>query len=111
MGHPLAGKGTDPRIRVGASNQQWLEGGRHQVHATGYSGTDTRDKRPSGTFLNSRFQYVCPNNLGVTAQLQNKDDPNLNMVPSDHPFMSVQSLEQEGLKLLEGVITTLYTTK
>ncbi|KAI1796643.1 Symplekin tight junction protein C terminal-domain-containing protein [Ganoderma leucocontextum] len=43
-------------------------------------------------------------------RLQNKDDPNLNMVPSDHPFMSVQVLEQEGLKLLEGVITTLYTT-
>ncbi|TBU30651.1 Symplekin tight junction protein C terminal-domain-containing protein [Dichomitus squalens] len=43
-------------------------------------------------------------------RLQNKDDPNLNMVPSDHPFISVQALEQEGLKLLEGVITTLYTS-
>ncbi|RPD64406.1 hypothetical protein L226DRAFT_506092 [Lentinus tigrinus ALCF2SS1-7] len=43
-------------------------------------------------------------------RLQNKDDPNLNMVPSDHPFMSVQMLETEGMKLLEAVINTLYSS-
>ena len=44
-------------------------------------------------------------------QLQNKDDPNLNMCPSDHPFMSIQALEAEGVRLIEYVNTTLHTTK
>ena len=47
----------------------------------------------------------------VCLQLQNKDDPNLNMCPSDHPFMSVQALETEGMKLIEYVITTIYGTR
>ena len=33
------------------------------------------------------------------------------MCPSDHPFMSMQALEGEGVKLLEGVMTTLYGSK
>ncbi|OCH93643.1 hypothetical protein OBBRIDRAFT_885314 [Obba rivulosa] len=43
-------------------------------------------------------------------RLQNKNDPNLSMCPTDHPFMSVPALEAEGVKLLEGVITILYTS-
>ncbi|OBZ73776.1 Symplekin [Grifola frondosa] len=43
-------------------------------------------------------------------RLQNKNDPNLSMCPTDHPFISVPALEAEGLKLLEGVITILYTS-
>ncbi|RDX54248.1 hypothetical protein OH76DRAFT_1398571 [Lentinus brumalis] len=43
-------------------------------------------------------------------RLQNKDDPNLNMIPSDHPFMPIQVLETEGMKLLEGIINTLYSS-
>ncbi|KAH9945718.1 Symplekin tight junction protein C terminal-domain-containing protein [Amylocystis lapponica] len=44
-------------------------------------------------------------------RLQNKNDPNIAMCPTDHPFISVAALEAEGLKLLESVITTLYTSK
>lgn len=33
------------------------------------------------------------------------------MCPSDHPFISVANLEAEGLKLLESVITILYTSQ
>ncbi|KAI0766933.1 Symplekin tight junction protein C terminal-domain-containing protein [Trametes elegans] len=43
-------------------------------------------------------------------RLQNKDDPNLAMCPTDHPFISVQGLETEGMKLLEAVVRLLYTT-
>jgi symplekin len=38
-------------------------------------------------------------------QLQNKNDPNLSLCPPDHPFIPVQALEAEGMKLLEGIIT------
>ncbi|CDO73286.1 hypothetical protein BN946_scf185008.g48 [Trametes cinnabarina] len=41
-------------------------------------------------------------------RLQNKDDPNLSMCPTDHPFISVQALEAEGIKLLEGVVRLLF---
>ena len=33
------------------------------------------------------------------------------MCPTDHPFISVAALESEGLKLLENVITILYTSR
>ncbi len=33
------------------------------------------------------------------------------MIPSDHPFMPIQVLETEGMKLLEGIINTLYSSK
>ena len=39
------------------------------------------------------------------SQLQNKNDPNLSLCPPDHPFIPVQVLEAEGMKLLEGIIT------
>ncbi|KAI9064047.1 hypothetical protein FKP32DRAFT_1714615 [Trametes sanguinea] len=41
-------------------------------------------------------------------RLQNKDDPNLAMCPTDHPFIPVQVLEAEGVKLLEGVVRLLF---
>ncbi|KAI0954916.1 hypothetical protein AcW1_006666 [Taiwanofungus camphoratus] len=44
-------------------------------------------------------------------RLQNKNDPNLSMCPTDHPFISVSTLEAEGLRLLESVITILYTSR
>jgi len=44
-------------------------------------------------------------------QLQNKNDPNISNCPSDHPFINVPKLEQEGQKLLEGLITMLYTSQ
>ncbi|EMD39061.1 hypothetical protein CERSUDRAFT_133852 [Gelatoporia subvermispora B] len=43
-------------------------------------------------------------------RLQNKSDPNLSICPTDHPFISVPALEAEGMKLLEGIITILYTS-
>ncbi|EGN96587.1 hypothetical protein SERLA73DRAFT_111193 [Serpula lacrymans var. lacrymans S7.3] len=44
-------------------------------------------------------------------RLQNKNDPNISSVPADHPFMSGPALEAEGMKLLESVITMLYTSQ
>ena len=43
--------------------------------------------------------------LSYLLQLQNKNDPNLSLCPPDHPFIPVQALEAEGMKLLEGIIT------
>ncbi|TDL24074.1 hypothetical protein BD410DRAFT_767966 [Rickenella mellea] len=43
-------------------------------------------------------------------RLQNKNDPNLSFCPADHPFIPVGALEAEGTRLLEGVITILYTS-
>ncbi|KZT27847.1 hypothetical protein NEOLEDRAFT_1130335 [Neolentinus lepideus HHB14362 ss-1] len=43
-------------------------------------------------------------------RLQNKNDPNLSMCPGDHPFVPVAALEHEGVKLLESIITMLYTS-
>ncbi|KAF5383732.1 hypothetical protein D9615_003524 [Tricholomella constricta] len=43
-------------------------------------------------------------------RLQNKNDPNLAFCPADHPFITAALLENEGKKLLEGVITTLYSS-
>ena len=44
-------------------------------------------------------------------QLQNKNDPNIANVSADHPFISATPLEAEGMKLLESVITMLYTSQ
>ncbi|KAG5647460.1 hypothetical protein DXG03_009391 [Asterophora parasitica] len=44
-------------------------------------------------------------------RLQNKNDPNLAFCPADHPFIPAAQLENEGKKLLEGVITTLYSSQ
>ncbi|KZT65655.1 hypothetical protein DAEQUDRAFT_696939 [Daedalea quercina L-15889] len=43
-------------------------------------------------------------------RLQKQNDPNLAMLPSDHSFMSVTSLEAEGVELLKGIFTILYTS-
>lgn len=47
----------------------------------------------------------------VCFQLQNKNDPNLSFCPADHPFIPVAKLETEGQKLLEGIMTTLYSSQ
>ncbi|KAF9462864.1 Symplekin tight junction protein C terminal-domain-containing protein [Collybia nuda] len=44
-------------------------------------------------------------------RLQNKNDPNLSFCPADHPFISVAKLENEGQKLLEGVMAILYSSQ
>ncbi|KAF9221332.1 hypothetical protein BS17DRAFT_785211 [Gyrodon lividus] len=44
-------------------------------------------------------------------RLQNKNDPGIATIPADHPFMSGAALEAEGMKLLENVITILYTNQ
>ncbi|KAF9245242.1 Symplekin tight junction protein C terminal-domain-containing protein [Melanogaster broomeanus] len=44
-------------------------------------------------------------------RLQNKHDPSIANIPADHPFMSAPALEGEGMKLLENVITILYTSQ
>ncbi|KAL4063109.1 Symplekin tight junction protein C terminal-domain-containing protein [Scleroderma yunnanense] len=44
-------------------------------------------------------------------RLQNKNDPNIANVSADHPFISASPLEAEGMKLLESVITMLYTSQ
>lgn len=47
----------------------------------------------------------------IARQLQNKNDPNLSFCPADHPFIPVANLESEGIKLIEGIITLLYTSQ
>lgn len=47
----------------------------------------------------------------LVLQLQNKYDPNIANVSADHPFISATPLEAEGMKLLESVITMLYTSQ
>ncbi|KAH9965034.1 Symplekin tight junction protein C terminal-domain-containing protein [Lactifluus volemus] len=42
-------------------------------------------------------------------RLQNKSDPNLAIVPGDHPFINTAALEAEGVALLQRLITDLYT--
>ena len=42
-------------------------------------------------------------------KLQNKNDPNLAIVPGDHPFINAAALETEGVTLLQRLITDLYT--
>ncbi|KAF8273075.1 Symplekin tight junction protein C terminal-domain-containing protein [Lactarius quietus] len=42
-------------------------------------------------------------------RLQNKNDPNLAIVPGDHPFINAAALETEGVTLLQRLITDLYT--
>ncbi|KAN0088491.1 Symplekin tight junction protein C terminal domain containing protein [Tylopilus felleus] len=44
-------------------------------------------------------------------RLQNKNDPNIANAPADHPFISASVLEAEGMKLLENIITILYTSQ
>ncbi|KAF8074984.1 Symplekin tight junction protein C terminal-domain-containing protein [Lyophyllum atratum] len=41
-------------------------------------------------------------------RLQNKNDPNLSFCPPDHPFIPVAQLENEGKKLFDGLVATLY---
>lgn len=43
--------------------------------------------------------------------LQLQRDPNISNVPADHPFIPASALEAEGMKLLESVITILYTSQ
>jgi len=43
------------------------------------------------------------------SKLQNKNDPNLAIVPGDHPFLNAAALEAEGVTLLQRLITDLYT--
>ncbi|KAF6752970.1 Symplekin tight junction protein C terminal-domain-containing protein [Ephemerocybe angulata] len=44
-------------------------------------------------------------------RLQNKNDPNISNCPNDHPFIQTAKLEQEGQKLMEALITMLYSSQ
>lgn len=46
----------------------------------------------------------------ILPQLQNEKDPNLSMCAGDHPYIPVVELEAEGARLLETVVTMLYTS-
>ncbi|CDZ97637.1 mRNA cleavage and polyadenylation factor II complex, subunit PTA1 [Phaffia rhodozyma] len=49
---------------------------------------------------------------GTDPRLNNSRlDPNIAMVPPDHPFIQVRDLEQEGVKLIEFILTTMYTCR
>ncbi|KIM53908.1 hypothetical protein SCLCIDRAFT_1222437 [Scleroderma citrinum Foug A] len=57
-------------------------------------------------------KVVLVQSRGVSdPRLQNKNDPNIANVSADHPFISATPLEAEGMKLLESVITMLYTSQ
>ncbi|KZT59495.1 hypothetical protein CALCODRAFT_430835 [Calocera cornea HHB12733] len=44
-------------------------------------------------------------------RLQNIADPNLSLVPTGHPFISPSHLENEGVELLQKMITLLFQSK
>ncbi|KAF4593990.1 hypothetical protein EYR40_008788 [Pleurotus pulmonarius] len=44
-------------------------------------------------------------------RLQNKNDPNISFCPADHPFLSVPTLEQEGQRLYEGIVTIFLSSQ
>ncbi|OJA10681.1 hypothetical protein AZE42_01046 [Rhizopogon vesiculosus] len=48
---------------------------------------------------------------GISDPRLQKNDPNISNVPADHPFIPAPALEAEGMKLLESVITILYTSQ
>ncbi|KAF8325864.1 uncharacterized protein EI90DRAFT_3018920 [Cantharellus anzutake] len=43
-------------------------------------------------------------------RLQNKVDPNISLIPSDHPFINAIALEAEGTQLLTLVMTILHSS-
>lgn len=56
--------------------------------------------------------WVRAASMSCSQKLQNKNDPNLAIVPGDHPFINaaaVAALETEGVALLQRLITDLYT--
>ncbi len=68
---------------------------------------------PLSSSCRGSFWYspVASRTQGVTdfPKLQNKNDPNLAIVPGDHPFINAAALEAEGVALLQRLITDLYT--
>ncbi|KAH9995475.1 Symplekin tight junction protein C terminal-domain-containing protein [Russula vinacea] len=57
-----------------------------------------------------RLAVILVQSRGVAdPRLQNKNDPNLSIVPGDHPFINAATLETEGVALLQRLITDLYT--
>jgi hypothetical protein len=48
---------------------------------------------------------------GEVMQLQNKADPNLNMLPPDHPYMNARELEAEAAGLMQKMLNTLYQSQ
>ncbi|KAI5992594.1 Symplekin tight junction protein C terminal-domain-containing protein [Pisolithus orientalis] len=44
-------------------------------------------------------------------QLQNKNDPNIAIVPVDHSFISASALEAEVMKLLENMLMVVYSSQ
>ncbi|KZT34250.1 hypothetical protein SISSUDRAFT_1065486 [Sistotremastrum suecicum HHB10207 ss-3] len=47
----------------------------------------------------------------VDPRLQSKNDPNLSQCPTDHPFLKADQLEQEGVRLLQQLVTILFTSQ
>ncbi|KIY64034.1 hypothetical protein CYLTODRAFT_402460 [Cylindrobasidium torrendii FP15055 ss-10] len=43
-------------------------------------------------------------------RLQNKNDPNLSILPLDHPFLHANQLQQEGERLMHSLMSTVLTT-
>ena len=71
------------------------------VHSRGVA-----DPRVSGVFF---FWFARGPIIPSPPKLQNKNDPNLAIVPGDHPFLNAATLEAEGVALLQRLITDLYT--
>lgn len=94
--------------RVVAHGEQRIETVGHQIYTKGHSRADARRVRPQSMSLWSRGVGRSP---CLSLQLQNKYDPNIANVSADHPFISATPLEAEGMKLLESVITMLYTSQ
>ena len=114
VGHAVACEEPHNRVHVGTECACWRAACRRQVPAEGHSGTVARRCGSKGE---SAFSSISTRVAGLKAsvflcsppKLQNKNDPNLAIVPGDHPFLNAAALEAEGVTLLQRLITDLYT--
>lgn len=108
MGHAHAREEPDHRAHVGAGYASWRAVCRCQVLAEGHTGAVAWHCRPKGE-RDPFFLFARGLNVPSPPKLQNKNDPNLAIVPGDHPFLNIATLEAEGVALLQRLITDLYT--
>lgn len=109
MGPAGTDESEDTRPCVVATRARWRQDLCSQVHAASDPCPDQGPKR-SQSELALTLPWRVTKLVSCLLQLQKKDDMNISMLPADHPFMSAAALEAEGAKLLEGIITILYTS-
>ena len=112
MGYAHSREEPDHRVHVGAGFAGWRAVCRCQVPAEGHSGTVAWRCGPKSELSSFRLYVLARTKASpCSPKLQNRNDPNLSMVPGDHPFIDAASLEVEGATLLRRLITDFLYTK